>query len=164
MADNFIDMRVDEKEFVEAMESMVRMHDSITPKWIKSTYRRKLKPMKNAMQASARSIAGSSRIADMISITTAKKRAGDLGAKVGVVRNDPNRFPNFSAQALASVLEYGTGERFRKLKAGVFITGRQSTGSVNPHPFLRPAWDAHVGSFMSDMEDAVEKKVMKEAG
>lgn len=159
MPDNAFEFKIDEKEFADNLRAMERMHDAIDSRWIKSTKRRKLKPMVEAMRGNSKH----SGIAEMISVTTAKKRAGDLGARVGVVKNDENKFPTFSAPALASVLEYGTDERFRKLKAGVFVTGRQSTGEMPAAPFLRPAWDAHVGPFMNEVEKSIEKKVMKEA-
>lgn len=163
MADNAFDIKIDEKEFTDNIKAMERMHDAITPKWIKATKRRKLKPMVTAMKSSAQGYIGSSRIAKMIGVTTAKKRAGALGAKVGVVKNDTSLFPKFSAPALASVIEYGTGERKRTLKAGVFVTGQQSTGRMPAMPFLRPQWDSHVKGFMNDMERSIEDKVMKEA-
>lgn len=159
MKDSFIDIEVDQKEFAEALRTAVRLEEAITPKWIKSTQRRKLKPMVQAMKSNSKSV----RIAKMIGITTAKKRSGALGAKVGVLKSDSSLFPTFSAEALASVIEYGTGERFRTLKAAGFVTGRQSTGRVQPQPFLRPAWDANVGSFMNEMENAITDKIAKEA-
>lgn len=137
------------------------MENSITPKWMKSTLRRRSKPIVQAMRRNASGYVGSSRIAEMVGVTTAKRRAGDWGAKVGVVKNDPDKFQDFTAQALASVIEYGTDERFRKLKAGAFITGRQSTGRMPAMPFLRPAWDQNVNAFMNGVEDSIERKVLK---
>jgi hypothetical protein len=158
--DNLFDLQIEEKEFVAALKSVERMHDAITPQWIKSTQRRNLKPMVAAMKANSKS----TRIARMIGVTTAKKRAGELGAKVGVVKNDATLFPKISAPALASIIEYGVAEeRFRTLRFGVIVTGRQSTGIMPAAPFLRPAWDAHVRSFMDSTEQAIEKKILKEA-
>ena len=160
MKDSFIDVSLEEKEFVEALAIAERQHKAITPKFLKSTQRRNLKPMEAAMKSNSKS----TRIADMIGITTAKKRAGDLGAKIGVVKNDSERFPDITAQALGALLEYGSeGERFRKLKSGVVVTGRQSTGTMPATPYLRPAWDAHVNKFMDDTVEAIDNKIMKEA-
>lgn len=155
---NFIDISLEDREFQAMLRSVEKMHDSITPQWMKTTQRRKLQPMVQDMKVRSKS----SRIAEMISVTTAKKRAGEFGAKVGVVKNDTSLFPKFSAQALASVIEYGTDERFRTLKAGVLVTGRQSTGSVKPYPFLRPAWDANKESFMKATEEAILNKVERD--
>lgn len=158
MSDNVFDISIEEAEFEEALKAAERAHDSITPKWLKSTQRRKLKPMMNAMRAGSKS----TRIGRMIGITTAKKRAGKFGAKVGVTRSDADLFPNISPQALAALIEYGSdGERFRELRAGVFITGRQSTGTMPADPFLRPAWDTHVQGFMASTEESIDKKVME---
>jgi len=154
-----IDISMEEAEFMANLKSMERLHKSITPRWIKSTQRRHLKPMVNAMKAGSKS----TRIAAMIGVTTAKKRAGKYGAKVGVIKNDKSRFPDFSAPALASLIEYGSeGERFRQLKAGILVTGRQSTGTMPAVPWLRPAWDAHSGAFMDKVEDSIQKKIMSE--
>lgn len=117
--------------------------------------------MASAMKASA----PGNRLRDFIGISTAKKKAGDLGAKVGVVKkSDPTVFPKFTAQALAAVNEYGTEERFRKLRTLGLITGRQSTGEMPEREFLRPVWDSHVNKFMDDVQDAIEKKIEKEFG
>jgi hypothetical protein len=159
MASNFINISVEEKEFAARLRELERMHDSLTPKWMKSTQRRKLKPMMNAMKSNSKS----DRIASMIAVTTAKKRSGTFGAKVGVVKNDEEMFPTFSAPALAAVLEYGTDERHRTTRRAGIITGKVSTGRVKPGPFLRPAWDAHVQRFMKETSDAITKKVLKEA-
>ena len=159
MRDSFIDISVEEKEFVKALESFEKMHDSITPRWLKNTQRRKAQPMVQDMKANSHSVS----LVPMIGVTTAKKRAGDLGIKVGVVKNDSAKFPDFSAPALASVIEYGTAERYRMLKASGFITGRVSTGVMPAAPFLRPAWDRHVASFMNEVEKSIRKKVMEEA-
>lgn len=158
---NVIDVSVEEKEFAEALQVFEKMEESITPRWLKNTQRRAaMKEMVPAMRRNSLS----TRLEDFISVTTAKKRAGDLGIKVGVVKNDVDTFPDFSAQALASVIEYGTAERHRELKAaGILVTGRQSTGVMPAAPFLRPAWDAHVKSFMDDVQDAIERKVLRAA-
>ncbi len=159
MNDSVFDISIKEAEFEETLKAAERAHDSITSKWLKSTQRRKLKPMMNAMRAGSKS----TRIGRMIGITTAKKRAGEFGAKVGVTRTDADMFPNITPQALASLIEYGSeGERFRQLRAGVFITGRQSTGRMPATPWLRPAWDMHVQGFMASVEESIEKKVLEE--
>lgn len=158
--DNFLDLQINEKEFIEAVELAERMHNAITPKWIKSTMRRNLRPMVSAMKSASKS----TRIAKMIGVTTAVKRAGPMGAKVGITRNNAELFPDIRAQALASIIEYGVSkERFRQLTAGAVVTGRQSTGTMPAAPFLRPSWDAHVGAFMAATEDSIDKKIMSEA-
>lgn len=160
MAGNFVDITMNTQEFQENIRAVARMESAITPKWIKSTYRRKLKPMVAAMKSNSKSL----RIDKMIGITTAKKRAGAFGAKVGVVKNDTTLFPKFSAEATAAVIEYGVSEeRFRTLKTAGFTTGRQSTGTMPATPFLRPAWDSNVGPFMNEVDAAITQKIQKEA-
>ena len=159
MSGNAIEFEINEKEFNEAISAAQRMHDAIDEKWIKSTKRRALKPMVQAMKAGSKS----TRIAKMIAITTAKRKSPRLGARVGVIKNDPSLFPKFSAPALASVLEYGVSEeRFRTLRAGSLVTGRQSTGTVPATPFLRPAWDIQVNPFMESVSKSIERKVERE--
>src|SRR5690625_2420799 len=160
-SDSFFDVSIEEKEFAEALATAERMHDSITPQWIKSTQRRHLRPMVEAMKSNSKS----TRIAKLIGVTTAKKRAGDYGAKVGVVKDDKDRRYNISGPAHGALLEYGSkGERFRILKRVGIVTVRQSTGVMPATPYLRPAWDQHVKAFMDATQDSIEKRVMKEAG
>lgn len=159
MANNAIDINVDEKEFAEALRSFERMEEAIEPRWLKNTQRRKAKPMVEDMRRSTKS----ARLPGMIGVTTAKKRSGRLGIKVGVVKNDSSLFPEFSAEAFASVLEYGTAERYRQLKAVGLVTGRQSTGEMPAAPFLRPSWDRNVKAFMADTEQAILDKIEREA-
>lgn len=154
---NVIDVSVQEKEFVEALKSFERMEEAITPRWLKNTQRRYAGPMVNDMKRNSKS----ARLEPMIGVTTAKKRAGDLGIKVGVVKNDVDAFPEFSAQAMASVIEYGTAERYRQLKAAGFVTGRVSTGRMPAAPWLRPAWDRHVSTMMDKTEQAILRKIDK---
>lgn len=95
----------------------------------------------------------------MIGITTAKRRSGEYGAIVGVISNDPKKFPTFSAPALASVIEFGTGDRFRGRRALGFIVGAIPTGRIHPKPFLRPAWDGNVRQYMQTTEQDILKKI-----
>lgn len=152
---NAIDIYLDEKEFADALESFTKMSRSIDRKYLKSTQRRYAKPMVADMKSSSKS----TRIADMISVTTAVKRAGDYGVKVGVVKNNISDFPKFSAPALASVIEYGTAERYGVLKKHGLITGYYNTGSMPSAPFLRPAWDRNVQSLMDNTEKAIIKRI-----
>lgn len=158
--DSFIDIEVDAKEFAEALKAAERMHEAITPQWLKSTQRRHLQPMVQDMKHRCKS----TRIEKLIGVTTARRRAGELGAKVGVVKDDKRKDYKLSGPAHAALLEYGSaGERFRKLRVGPLITGRVSTGVMPATPFLRPAWDTHVRTFMDNVEKAIVQKVMKEA-
>lgn len=155
MPGNAIEFNLNQREFNQAIKELVEKKKAVDSKFIKSAYRRNLRGMVNQMKQDSHS----ARLVPMISITTAKRRAGPLGARVGVTKNDASKFPDFSAQALASVLEYGTEERFRNLRGLGLITGRQSTGRITPKPFLRPAFDAHVRPFMDGVTQAINKKL-----
>lgn len=150
---------IDQQEFNQALKSFADMRNALEPRYMKNVQarvaRRTIIPAMKARSKSA-------RLDKMISVTTAKRRSGDLGIKVGVVKNDTSLFPKFSAPALASVIEYGTAERYRTLKRFGLVTGQQSTGEMPEAPFLRPGWDSTVSQFMREVEDALEKKVMKE--
>ena len=155
--DSFID--VSTKGFEDALRSLEQMSESITPRYMKNTQRRKAQPIVQDMRRRSHS----RTLMPMIGTTTSKKRAGELGIRIGVVKNDPNDFDDISAPALASIIEYGTKERFRQLSAAGITTGRASTGSMPSYPFLRPAWDAGVMQFMADVEELITKRVQKEA-
>lgn len=159
MAQPMVDIDTQLEGLNDALRDLEKMHDSITPKYLKTVQARKAR--KHFVPAMKRN-SHSARLVDMISVTQAKKYTSRLGVRVGVVKNDPDKFPKFSAQALASVIEYGTAERYRQLKSLGLVTGRQSTGAMPAAPFLRPAWDSNVKAFMDDVEDAIIKKVQKE--
>lgn len=147
-------IEVDKAEFDAAIRYIESMRKSLDEKWLKATMRRNSNPIVEDMRQRSHSV----RLMDMIGITTAKRRAGN-GVRIGVIKNDPQKFPKFSAQGLAAVLEYGTQERFRKLKALGLITGRQSTGSITAKPFLRPAWRMGINGMINKTVKAIEKKV-----
>lgn len=152
---------VNEKQFQDAIASFDKMIRSVDERWVRQTQRRKAK--KHFIDEMKRE-SHSARLEDMISVTTAKKNAvPPYAIRIGVVKNKPEKFPKFSAQALASVIEYGTAERYRMLKAAGLITGRVSTGEMPAAPFLRPAWDANVMAFMADVEQAIQQRVTEAA-
>lgn len=157
MRDSF-DVEMSEREWKAALSEIQRKSKAVNSPWMKSTHRRNLRPIANAMRMNSKS----ARISKMVGITTAVRRTGDFGAKVGVVKNDPSDFPTFSAPALASVIEYGTEERFRGRRSGGFVTGAISTGEIQPAPFLRPAWDTNVRGFMDTTEKDILDKIETE--
>lgn len=145
-------------DFAKNLREIVRTQKAITPTFMKSTLRRNSKVITDAMKANSKS----DRISKMIGVTTAEKWSGEYGAKIGVIKNDVDLFPTFTAPALASVIEYGTKEeRFRKGRFGI-ITSKGSTGRVPARPFLRPAWDSTVNTFMRKTEDSIDRKIMRE--
>lgn len=158
MRDSF-NVEMNEQEWKAALSEIQRKKKAINPPWMKSAHRRNLKPIASAMKATA----WSPRFAKMIGVTTAKRRTGDYGATVGVVKNDKALFPVISAPALASLKEYGSdGERFRGIRRGAFVTGAASTGVMPAEPRLRPAWDANVRGFMDRTEKDILDKIEKE--
>lgn len=152
-----VNMELDRREFQRTVNSVNRMKKSVNSPWFKGTSAKYMRPIAQAMKANSKS----SRIARMIGVTTAKSKTPDYGARVGVIKNDPSQFPDFSAPALASVIEYGTDERFRGT-GGAIVTGAVPTGRVKPSPFLRPAWDHHAGRMMKNIEEAIIQKVTRE--
>lgn len=154
MAGNFIE--VNRKEFDDALRFIQSMEKSLDSKWLKSTMRRHANPIIEDMRQRSHSV----RLVSMIDITTARRKAGPFGIRLGVIKNDPQKFPKFSAQGLASVLEYGTPERFRKLHAAGLVTGRVSTGSISAKPFLRPAWRMGINGMVEKTVKSIEKKVL----
>lgn len=161
MASNVIDISVEEREFKKALETFEEMEASIDARYLKNVQRRyAMKEMVPDMKRSSHSV----RLEKVIGVTTSKKRAGDLGIKVGIIdAGKADDFPDFNAYGLASVIEYGTAERYRQLKSVGLITGRQSTGDMPAFPFLRPAWDRNVRKLMSDVETAILKRIERAA-
>lgn len=147
---------ISERDFQDTIEFFDKAADAFGDRWLKNTQaRRARKHFVPAMQQKVHS----ARLMEMISVTTARKYTkGPRSIRVGVVKNDTSLFPKFSAQALASVLEYGTEERF--IKTGVFSA--KSTGSMPSSPALRPGFDENVDPFMHDVERSIEKKFDKE--
>jgi len=160
MSANAIEVKL--TNFRELIESVDKANKSLDARWLKNTQRRRLGPMVNAMKAKS----PSKRLKQSIGVTTAKRRAGQYGVKVGAVKDIRGEFEGITGPPLASIFEYGTRmERFRGGSSFLNVTLRSnkaSTGQVNPHPFIRPAWDQHVGQFMDDVEDSILKKIEKE--
>lgn len=162
---------INEKEFREAIDSFDEMRESIDDsRWMKSMLRRRsnkhfIGEMKrNSPSGQVGSEHDQDRLAKMIGVTTARKWAPNWGVRIGVVKNDPNLFPDVSAQGLASMLEHGTKERYRRLVSAGIVTGRVSLGRIDDsHAWLRAAYDRNVDGFMRDVEKSLTKKVMKEA-
>lgn len=151
-------IQVDKRDLADFHKEIERMRDALDRKKVNSIKRRNAKPMLNDMKANSKSV----RIAEMTAITTRqhkRPRAPRIGIRIGVINNDTSKFPKFTAPALASVIEHGTAERYRTLKAFGFITGRQSTGAMPAAPWLRPAWDRHIESFLRKTEKDMMDKV-----
>ncbi|MBN2365733.1 MAG: hypothetical protein JXL67_06175 [Calditrichaeota bacterium] len=129
-------IEVNEAEYRDMIKYIKDMQKSLDPRWMKKTLKRNADPIVEDMKQRSHS----ARLPSQIGTTTAKRRAGPYGVRIGVIKNDPVKFPKISAQGLASILEYGTAERFRILKKLGMIVGRISTGEMPSFPFLRPAW------------------------
>lgn len=160
MAKDGLTVELDKKEFLDALEMLKDMEESIDEKYVKATLRRKLKPMERRMKRDSHS----ARLAThAIGITTAKKKTPLI--KVGVVKNDASVFEDISSYGLAAILEYGTPERFRAAKKLGVVTGKISTGRILPRKYawLRSAWDKEVNQFEKDSLDTIVKKVEKAA-
>lgn len=141
----------------DALRELERMDKSITPTYLKTVQARKArKHFVPAMKAGT----DSARMQQMISVTQAKKFTSRLGVRVGVVKNDVSLFPKFSAQALASILEYSTiGKKERFRQTGIFSA--ESTGVPTAQPWLRNAYDANVEPFINDVRQSIHRKVDK---
>ncbi len=155
---NAINISAEISNMPEVKAEFARLERKLERKKINSIQRRNARPILQAMKNGS----PSQRIADMTAITTRQSkrpRAPRVGVRLGVINNDASRFPDFSAPALASVLEYGTNERFRTLKTAGITTGRQSTGEVDAHPWIRPAWDNNVQEFIAKTIKSYDRAV-----
>ena len=147
---------IDEAEFKEAWAYFDKMKGSLDPKWMKRTLKRNAKPIVADMKQGSVSL----RLVRMIGSTINKRRAGRMGLRLGVIKNDAALFPKFSAPALASLFEYGTQERFRQLKKLGLVIGRQSTGRMTAVPFLRPAWNRGKAGMISKTVSDIKRRVL----
>lgn len=155
-----IEVKLNDKEFLDALDYLQKVEKSIDLKYIKSVMRRKLKPMVSMMKAESHS----ARLPQMIGITAAKKKVSEAQImKVGVVKNDTSLFPNISSYGLAAILEYGTPERFRAAGGFGVVTGRIPTGKIpaRKYAFLRKSYDATHEGFERDTIDAIIKRIEK---
>lgn len=146
-------------EFKAFFKEMERLEKSLDRKSINAIQTRNARPMLQQMKSDA----PSSRFEKVTAITTRqtkRPRAPRTGIRIGVINNNASLFPTFSAPALASVLEYGTTERFRSLKAGGLVTGQVSTGRMTDnHRWIRKAWDSNVTNFIEKTIKSYERKV-----
>ena len=157
---DIITFKANEHEFSRAMDTVRRMQGALDEKKVRRIHARHLRPVAQAMKQAHKS----SRVADMIGVTTAKRKSPPYGARVGVVRNDKRKFPKFSSYSTARLIEYGSdGERFRNMRTVGVITGRQSTGVMPAQPALRPVWDSMRNTYIKNTETDLVKEVEKEA-
>ncbi len=155
---NAINISAEISNMPEVKAEFARLERKLERKKINSIQRRNARPILQAMKTGS----PSKDLPKMMGITTRQSkrpRAPRVGIRVGVINNDASLFPTFSAPALASVLEYGTNERFRTLKSAGIITGRQSTGEVDAHPWIRPAWDNNVQEFIAKTIKSYDRAV-----
>lgn len=145
---------VDRREMAAFRKEIKRMMESLDHETMAGIHERHLQGMVLDMQVNA----PSDRFVPVIDVDTKVKRRPYVpyrGARIGVLKNRKRLFPDFSAPALASVLEYGTGERFR---GGVFNLA--STGKVTDRrSWLRRAWDRRVGMYMTGAERDIIRRV-----
>jgi hypothetical protein len=151
---------IDMNEYRNTLKGIEGMDAKMVDRKLRSILRRNIKPMTAEMKHRAPTRDNDS-ILDNIGVTTARKWVGKSGAiRVGVISDKNKRMKNFSAQALASVLEYGSAERFRRAQSTFgIITALASTGRVEARPFLRPAYDNNIGGLVAGVERDIEREV-----
>jgi len=145
---------IDRREMAAFRKEIKRMMESLDHKTMAKIHERNLQGMVIDMQVNA----PSDRFVPVIDVDTKPKRRPHVpvrGARIGVVKNRARLFPTLSAPALASVLEYGTRERFR---GGVLSLA--STGKVTQRKsWLRRAWDRRVGMYMTGAQRDIIREV-----
>lgn len=161
MGKNAVHIGLDKAEFRKALKVFDEIGNRMDRKFITRSLRKNAKPMADEMRRNAPT-ADNDNIERNIGISTAKKKnRGKTGVRVGVVKDKTQGMDNFSAPALASVLEYGTDERFRNLKKAGITIGRASTGRVEAVPFIRPAYDRHEAGLIKGVLDDIDKEFAK---
>lgn len=159
MARPEIEIKLNEAEFLDAIEMLKDMEESIDDKYMKSTIRRKVRPIINDMKISS----PSSRLLKVLGVTSAKRKTRGGLIRVGVIKNDRGLFPNISSYGLSAILEYGTEERFRQASRAGFVTGRIPTGSIpkRRYAFLRSSWDTNIKGVQEETIKTVIKRIEK---
>ena len=161
MSKNAVTIGLNKAEFRKSLKVFDELGNRMDRKFITRTLRRNAKPMEAEMKRNAPT-ADNDTLVKNIGITTSKKKnLGRTGVRVGVVKDKSENLNGFSAPALASVIEYGTEERYRKLKKAGIITGRASTGSVEAKPFIRRAYDRHEEKLMEAVINDINKEFEK---
>ena len=135
---------LDKKEYQAVLKEIRQIAKRVTPEAAERVQKKALRPMTSAMRANA----PSDRFKKQIGVTASKKYTFLGSVRVGVVKNNASLFPEISAQGLAAIIEYGTGERFRR--EGKFTA--VSTGEMTAAPFVRPAYDANIGAALRNIE------------
>ena len=153
MGRNFIE--INERELSAALADLRNKATELDEKRARQIQHKNLRPMRMAMVAGSKS----ARIGRMIGVTAAKKYAPPFGVRIGVVKNKVSEFPVINAQGLAAIIEYGTDERFAKVRTGGVVTGGISRGSMPAEPWLRRAYDANVRGFVRDTERDYIKEI-----
>ena len=141
-----------QQEINRFFKEMDRMIKSVDRKKVNRIQMKHVRPIVRDMKSGSRS----ARITQMIGATTRqgkRPKAPKVGIRVGVIDNKASLFPKFSAPALASLEEYGTPERFHK--------SGKSVGAHPPAPFLRPAWDRNISTFIRNFEQDLIREVEK---
>lgn len=136
----------------KAIDAMKRMETAVSRKLVNSAIRKATKPILSEMKANAPNADNDSLI-NNIGIRAKRKGSKWMGYRVGVVSNKGKVMKNFTPQALAAVMEYGTAVRTKR--------GGASTGAVRKRPFLRPAMDKHESSVRRNVEQEIVNAVNK---
>ncbi len=154
-------IKVDKNDFREFNREMNRLKREFTRDPVNKIMRRHARPIVNEMKQNSPSTRlQRTNVIGTTTKQTGNRRAPGVGIRIGIVKNgSKDDFPDFTAPALASVLEYGTEERFRTLVAGGVVTGRQSTGSISGAPWIRPAWDRNRAAFILKTIESMRRKV-----
>ena len=144
-----VSIELNKGDIKKAIQELRKINRNLSEKAVRRILKKNSNPIVQAMISGS----PSARIGRAIGKTTRKRSAPPFGVKIGVVKNSTTEFPDFSAPALASVIEYGTDERFRRTS----LASAVSTGKITAKPWLRPAYDANESTFVrksvKDLED-----------
>jgi HK97 gp10 family phage protein len=146
---NFI--TVDSGTLRRTKRELFNLSHKLEPKQLNRILKKAAQPIVRQIRANSKS----SRIAAMVGITASHKWTGGAGIRIGVVKNSKTLFPDLSAQGLASIIEYGTKERYRR--AG--LTKAVALGKVTPTPFIRPAYEGGKGAMINEIEKQITEAV-----
>ena len=122
---------------------------------LRRTLRKAAEPMVAAAQSKAPVDSGGLRDSIQIATRLSRRQARLHRKMFKDDRASVEIFAGVSALPHAHLLEFGTGPRYHK--SGKYV------GQVAPHPFMRPAWDAHKRPMLDAISKELGEEIMKAA-
>ena len=143
-------------QLIEGMENLLRdfkKMSEIDQKEVTKVLRKGAKVIRDAARANVRPY--SETVANAYDFITKKDSSFPMTKLIGIKGGNKLGTKTITAPALASILEFGSVERFKKDGA--------STGFVKPKPWLRPAVDTNAQTVTDGIKEGLLQIINKQA-